>query len=313
MDLLCIGELLVDRITLGSTVHSFFGGAPANVAVNYAQLGGEAAVIAKVGADSRGRFLLDGLKAHGVSAEGVVIDAQHQTSEVYIGSADTACRPMRDADVHLRPDEIDERLVRACRIVHTSVFSLAQEPSRSAILEAVRLAKANRRLVSLEPNYRSQVWPDHEEAIETLEQLLPSVDLVKPSVDDARSLYGEMAPEEYLRLFAVFGPRVVVLTIGQGGCLLLDGGRITGVPGHKVEVVDTLGAGDAFWAGFLWKWLEGESSVEAARFGNAVSALKVGSVGAVAPLPRADRVYDELQSRLKGSKEGSLHDFNAEE
>lgn len=313
MDLLCVGELLVDKIAVGSTHGDFLGGAPANVAVNYAQLGGEAAVIAKVGADSRGRFLLDRLKRHGVSTDGVVIDGQHQTSEVYIGSADSACLPMRDADVHLRPDEIDEGLVRGCRIVHTSVFSLAQEPSRSAILEAVRLAKANRRLVSLEPNYRSQVWPAREEAIETLEQLLPSVDLVKPSVDDARSLYGEMAPEEYLRLFATFGPRVVVLTIGQEGCLLLDAGRITGVLGHKVDVVDTLGAGDAFWAGFLWKWLEGESSVEAARFGNAVAALKVGSVGAVAPLPHADRVHDELQSRLKGSKRDSLHDFNAEE
>ncbi len=313
MDLVCVGELLVDRIAVGSTVRTFFGGAPANVAVNYAQLGGQAAVIAKVGADALGRFLLDGLKGHGVSTDGVVTDGRHQTSEVYVGPSDTACRPMRDADAHLRPDELDVGLVSGCRILHTSMFSLAQEPSRSAILEAVRLAKADRRLVSLEPNYRPQVWPDREEAIETLERLLPSVDLVKSSMEDSRSLYGEMAPEEYLRLFAAFGPRVVVLTRGQEGCLVLDGDRITGVPGYKIDVVDTLGAGDAFWSGFLWKWLEGESSVEAARFGNAVAALKVGSVGAVAPLPRADRVYDELQSRLKGSKEGALHDFDAKE
>jgi fructokinase len=312
MDLVCIGELVVDRIAAGSTVRTFFGGAPANVAVNYAQLGGEAAVIAKVGADSRGRCLLDGLKAHGVSTEGVVIDGQHQTSEVYIGSADTACRPMRDADVHLRPDEIDVGLVTGCRILHTSAFSLTQEPSRSAVLEAVRLAKEEGKLVSLEPNFRSQVWPDHQEALRTLEELLPSVDAAKPSVEDARSLYGEMAPEEYLRLFAALGPPVVVLTLGAEGCLLLDEGRITGVPGYRVDVVDTLGAGDAFWAGFLCKWLEGESCVEAARFGNAVAALKVRSVGAVAPLPHADRVYDELQSRLRGSKGGSLHGSNGD-
>lgn len=310
--MLCIGELLVDRITLGSTVHSFFGGAPANVAVNYAQLGGEAAVIAKVGADSRGRFLLDELKAYGVSTAGVVVDAGRHTSEVYVGSAESACRPVRDADFHLRPDEIDVDLVGECRILHTSVFSLSREPVRFAVLDAVKLAKEQGKLVSLELNYRPEVWPDRQEALHIVEGLLPSVDAVKPSLEDARSLYGELPPEEYLHRFAGLGPPLVVLTMGDRGCLLWHEARVTQVPGYAAKAVDTIGAGDAFWAGFLLKWLGGRTPVEAARFGNAVAALKVATVGAIAPLPPADMVDAELQRRL-GEKEGVLDGADADQ
>jgi len=90
---------------------------------------------------------------------------------------------------------------------------------------------------------------------------------------------------------------LVVLTLGQEGCLVYHEGEMIRVPGYEVEVVDTTGAGDAFWAGFLLKWLGGETPVEAARFGNAVAALKVGTVGAIAPLPPAEGVYAELEGR----------------
>jgi len=302
MDLLCIGELLVDRIAMGSTLGRFFGGAPANVAVNYTQLGGEAAIIAKVGADSAGRFLVESLDAYGVLSEGVVVDPGHRTSEVHIGSEEMCCRAVRDADAHLQPGDVSSDLVSRCQILHTSAFALAQGPSRCAVLEGVRLAKERGKLVSLEPNYRPWIWADRQEALGTLEDLLPSVDVVKPSVEDAHSLYGEMAPEEYLRLFSSLGPPLVVLTLGAEGCLLYHEGRTTPVPGHEVEVMDSIGAGDAFWAGFLFAWLGGQTPVAAARFGNAVAALKVGTVGAIAPLPPAETVWHELEGRLLEEK-----------
>ena len=298
MDLLCIGELLVDRIAIGSVYERFFGGAPANVAVNYSQLGGEAAIIAKVGADSPGRFLVETLSAYGVLSDGVVVDPKHRTSEVYIGSEEIVCRHLRDADGHLQPSDISSDLVTRCRILHTSAFALAQEPSRSAVLKAVRLAKQRGKLVSLEPNYRPWIWPDHQQALETLEELLPMVDMVKPSLEDARCLYGQMDPQKYLRLFSSLGPPLVVLTMGQEGCLLHREGQTTNVPGYEVKVVDSIGAGDAFWAGFLLSWLGGRTPVDAARFGNAVAALKVGTVGAIAPLPLAEDVDAELENRF---------------
>ncbi len=298
MDVLCIGELLVDRIIVASTGRRFFGGAPANVAVNYAKLGGEAAIIAKVGDDPSGRFLLRTLRQYGVDCEGVVVDRGHGTTEVYIGSERSPCCAMRDADAHLRPDEVSWELVKRCRILHTSAFALAQEPSRSAVLQAVRLAKEGGKLVSLEFNYRPEIWPKRQEALTVLEQLLCSVDMVKPSLEDARSLYGEMAREKYLSLLGSLGPGLVVLTLGAEGCLVHWEGKTAYVPGYEVEVVNDIGAGDAFWAGFLWSWLGGQPAVEAARFGNAVAALKVAEVGAIARLPLADKVYAELESRL---------------
>ena len=312
MDLLCVGELLVDRIAIGPAYRRFFGGAPANVAVNYSQLGREAAIVAKVGADSSGRFLIDELRSHGVLSDGVVVDPRHRTSEVYVGSGEMPCCPTRDADFHLRPDEIDVGLVGECRILHTSVFSLSREPARFAVLDAVKLAKEEGKLVSLELNYRPEVWPDRQEALHIVEGLLPSVDAVKPSLEDARSLYGELAPEEYLHRFAGLGPPLVVLTMGDRGCLLCHEGRVTQVPGYAAKAVDTIGAGDAFWAGFLLKWLGGRTPVEAARFGNAVGALKVATVGAIAPLPPANMVDAELQRRL-GEKESVLDGADADQ
>jgi sugar/nucleoside kinase (ribokinase family) len=302
MDLLCIGELLVDRIDTGSAYERFFGGAPANVAVNYAQLGGEAALIAKVGADSAGLFLIESLDAYGVLTDGVVVDPEHRTSEIYVVSGETPCRPTRDADAYLQPGDVSSALVNRCRILHTSAFALALEPSRSAVLEAIRLAKEEGKLVSLEPNYRPWIWPDRREALQALEGVLSMADMVKPSLDDARSLYGERAPHKYVRAFSGLGPPLVVLTLEREGCLVYDEGQTTEVPGHKVEVVDSVGAGDAFWAAFLLRWLDGETPVEAATFGNAVAALKVGTLGAIAPLPRAERVHSELELRLLDDK-----------
>lgn len=269
-------------------------------------------MVAKVGADSSGRFLVDRLRSHGVLTDAIVADPRHRTSEAHVGSGEMSCCPIRDADFHLRADEIDVGLVGECRILHTSVFSLSREPARFAVLDAVKLAKEEGKLVSLELNYRPEVWPDRQEALHIVEGLLPSVDAVKPSLEDARSLYGEMAPEEYLHRFAGLGPPLVVLTTGAQGCLLSHEGRVTKVPGYAAKAVDTIGAGDAFWAGFLLRWLGGRSPVDAARFGNAVAALKVATVGAIAPLPPAGRVDAELESRLR-DKEGVLDGADADQ
>jgi len=303
LDLVAVGEILVDLISVepagslrqASQYRRCFGGAPANVALNVAQLGGTSAVVGKVGCDAFGAFLLDTLRAHGVMAEGVVRDPAHGTSLVFV--ARTAGTPdfqaYRGADAKLRPEELREDLIVRARVVHTSAFALAEEPSRSAVLRAIELAKEGGGLVSLEPNYRPSIWPHRDEAQEVLGEVLRSVDLVKPSLDDARALFGERSPEGYVEEFARRGPRLVVLTLGRKGCLVYDGRKATRVPAFEVAALDATGAGDAFWAGFLLSWLGGETPLEAARFGNAVAALKVGGI---APLPRREEVYRRLRA-----------------
>ena len=302
LDLVAVGEILVDLISVepagslrqASQYRRRFGGAPANVALNVAQLGGTSAVVGKVGCDAFGAFLLDTLRAHGVIADGVVKDPAHGTSLVFV--ARTAGSPdfqaYRGADAKLRPEEVREDLIARARVVHTSAFALAEEPSRSAVLRAIGLARERGGLVSLEPNYRPSIWPQRDEAQEVLGEVLRSVDLVKPSLDDARALFGERFPEGYVEEFARRGPRLVVLTLGREGCLVYDGRKVTRVPAFEVTALDATGAGDAFWAGFLLSWLDGETPLEAARFGNAVAALKVGGI---APLPRREEVYRRLR------------------
>ena len=303
LDLLAVGEILVDLISVesagslrqASQYRRRFGGAPANVALNVAQLGGTSAVVGKVGCDAFGAFLLDTLRAHGVIADGVVKDPAHGTSLVFV--ARTTGTPdfqaYRGADAKLRPEELREDLIVRARVVHTSAFALAEEPSRSAVLRAIGLARERGGLVSLEPNYRPSIWLQRGEAQEVLEEVLRSVDLVKPSLDDARALFGERSLEGYVEEFARRGPRLVVLTLGREGCLVYDSRKVTRVPAFEVAALDATGAGDAFWAGFLLSWLGGETPLEAARFGNAVAALKVGGI---APLPRREEVYRRLRA-----------------
>ena len=302
LDLVAVGEILVDLISVepagslrqASQYRRRFGGAPANVALNVAQLGGTSAVVGKVGCDAFGAFLLDTLRAHGVIADGVEKDPAPGTSLVFV--ARTVRTPdfqaYRGADAKLRPEEVREDLIARARVVHTSAFALAEEPSRSAVLRAIELAQEGGGLVSLEPNYRPSIWPQRDEAQEVLGEVLRSVDLVKPSLDDARALFGERSPEGYVEEFARRGPRLVVLTLGREGCLVYDGRKVTRVPAFEVTALDATGAGDAFWAGFLLSWLDGETPLEAARFGNAVAALKVGGI---APLPRREEVYRRLR------------------
>jgi fructokinase len=290
IDLLAVGEILVDFIStepsktlLGvSEYKRCFGGAPANVAVNIAQLGGRSAVIGKVGDDAFGSFLVETLNTHGVITDGVLMDPNRRTSLIFIARTEPpAFEAHRDADFYLMPEEIKEDLIARSRIVHTSAFALSLEPSRSAVIKAIRLAKEMGKLVSFEPNYRPSIWPSFDEAMEVLRRTFKSVDMVKPSLDDAKALFGEGSPEEYVEAFRELGPSLVVLTMGGEGCLVYEGREMTRVATCKVEAVDTTGAGDAFWAGFTMSLIKGEEVIEAVRFGNALAAFKSTHIGAI--------------------------------
>lgn len=119
--------------------------------------------------------------------------------------------------------------------------------------------------------------------------------ITKPSLDDATRLFGrDRTPEAYIDLFHEMGPRVVILTMGAGGVLLSQEGRITPIPARPVAVVDATGAGDAFWAGFLVALLDGNPLKHCALFAREIVERKLTTVG---PLPDTiDRqvVYAEI-------------------
>jgi len=293
LDVLAVGELLIDLIStemapsLGETqeFRRFQGGSPANIALNVAKLGMRSALIAKTGIGAFGQYCKRELNRFGVLTDYLIMDHHVRTTMVFV--ARTAGTPdfevARQGDAELRPDEIAGEAIARSRLVHASTFALSREPCRSAVRHALQLARAGGKLVSLDPNYHPEIWPNLFEARSVLSELYPLVDLTKPSLDDAERLFGPgQTPEKYVDMFSALGAKTIVLTMGAGGMLLCHEGKLQHFAPHQVVVADATGAGDAFWAGFLVAWLDGQTPERCILFGREVVGRKLRTVG---PLP----------------------------
>ncbi|HQJ10311.1 MAG TPA: carbohydrate kinase [Anaerolineae bacterium] len=293
LDLLVIGETLIDFISVeeteslleATTFQRFAGGSPANIAANVAKLGGQAAVISKTGMGAFGQFLKAELGRAGVQTQYMVMDHRVRTSIIFVsrtkGTPDF--EPFRDADFRLEPREISEEAIARAKVVHASMWPLSREPARSAVEKAFVLAQEQGKLISLDPNYSPRIWPDTREAREVIRHMMSYTILTKPSLDDARRLFGEgQSPEHYIARFHEMGPRVVVFTMGGAGMILSVEGQQTFIPAQPVKVVDATGAGDSFWAGFLMALLDGHPLERCVLFAREIVGRKLARIG---PLP----------------------------
>ncbi|HBY95733.1 MAG TPA: carbohydrate kinase [Chloroflexi bacterium] len=295
LDVLAIGETLVDFISVEETdslrdaytFHKYLGGSPANITVYVARLGGAAAIVSKTGIGAFGQFLKAELRRAGVSTDYLIMDHLVHTSFVFVshtkGTPDFEAS--RNGDYKLEPKEVEEEAVARARVIHASTFALSREPCRSAVEKAFRLAQEQGKIVSLDPNYSPQIWPDYREAMEVVPRMLGYATITKPSLDDATRLFGRgQEPEEYIKIFHSMGPKIVVLTMGARGVLLSEEGKLTHIPARPVEVVDATAAGDSFWAGFLVALLDGNSLERSVLFAREIVERKLTAVG---PLPDA--------------------------
>ena len=303
LDVLAVGEILVDlisetpvaRLQEAATFRRYLGGSPANIAANVARLGGRSGLIAAVGADALGRFLLDELARLGVCLDGLVVCKESPTSVMLVARSPVTpdFLPLRGADYRLRPDDASPSLIARARLVHASAFALSRRPGRGAVIRALRLAHDMGKPLSLDPNYSPVIWPDRDEALRVLAELYPMVTLTKPSRDDAERLFGPgHSAKEYIRMFHDLGADIVVFTRGGGGAIVSEkGGECEEIAARPVQVVDATGAGDAFWAGFLVAWLDGRSPVQSARVGREIAALKLRNIGPLPPTIDRDKFF----------------------
>ena len=321
MDLVCLGELLIDlfpaevgrRLVEVSAFHPKPGGAPGNVAVAARRLGLTTAFIGKVGDDAFGRFLRDTLAAEGVATDGIRFDDAARTTLAFIALPDPHHAEFvfyrnPGADTRLRPDELDEALLGRARALHVGSLSLVAEPSRAATLRAVALARAAGALVSFDVNYRPSLWPDAATAVAAVRALLPLAHVVKVNEDELRLLTGDENPETGSAALLAEGPALVVVTLGQRGSAFRSAAAAGFVPAFPVTTVDAIGCGDAFMAGVLvgllgagqkpWpERLDGIHLGHMLRYANAVGALTATRPGALPALPAAAEVEAFLERR----------------
>jgi len=262
IDITAVGEILIDLTQsgvneLGIPVFAANpGGAPANLAVAAARLGASTAFIGKVGTDSFGTFLRNTLSENKVDVSGMVTDPHNRTTLAVVALDKFGERTFsfyRDpsADVNLRAEEISEDQLKNTKFLHFGSVSLTTDPARSATLYAAETAKKHGAIISYDPNYRASLWSDEATAIQRMLEPLSMVDVLKVSDEELPLLTGTEDLEEGSAILADKGIALVLVTLGANGAFYRFHGKIGHVPGVKVKVGDTNGAGDTFFGATL--------------------------------------------------------------
>ena len=315
-DVVCLGELLIDFVpsTAGGRledVESFTrapGGAPANVAVGIARLGGSSGFIGMVGDDPFGRLLTETLATDGVDVSGIRVCAEARTALAFVslqkdGERDFMFYRHPSADMLMKPEDVDVELVGGSRALHVGSLSLIAEPCRSAHLHAVDLARKAGILISCDPNLRLPLWPDANAARDGMLLSLEGANLVKISNDEVAFLTGSDDLVAGARQLWRDTTRVMVVTRGRNGAIWLTADRQGEVGGFQVDAIDATGAGDSFMAAVLVEMLSAPSIAEAAddldricRVACAAGAITTTGRGAIPTLPTRDAVETFLKS-----------------
>lgn len=244
--LLVVGECVADIVRLpdrAARVHP--GGSPANVAYGLARLGHRAVLLTQLGPDGNGRLIREHLASGGVDVRTDGSTAPTPSAAVTLDGAGQASYAF-DVSWTLAPVAVEPAPVH----VHTGSIGAVVEPGSTTVLDIVRVARTTA-TVSYDPNVRPALMGDHAAAVRRVEECVGLSDLVKASDEDLEWLYPGEEPERIAARWLGRGPAVVLVTRGGAGALaVLPGGHIT-VRAPAVDVVDTVGAGDAFMSGTL--------------------------------------------------------------
>ena len=263
------------------------GGAESNAAVALARLGMKTAWTSILTDNHLGRRIEGDISAHGVDTSAVVWTSKDRVGTYFVEFA----APPRAATVlydrkgsaasKLGPADIDWKYLLNTRILHLTGITPALSAScKRAVTEAVEKARARKIPVAFDVNYRAKLWSP-KVAAKTLAPLLPKCALVVLSITEAARIFGlEGEPEELAKaVYERFRPGAVIITTGLKGAFAWDGKTLFHEPAYKIrEVVDRVGAGDAFAAGLIFGYLQGDLQL-GLRYGVATSAMKLGMRG----------------------------------
>ena len=232
------------------------GGAPANVAVGIARLGGNSAFIGRVGDDPFGKFLQNTLKKEQVSTDYMHFDAEQRTSTVVVGLDQDGERSFTfmvkpSADLFLVNQDLPG--FQAEEWLHCCSIALSREPSRTTTLEAMARIRRAGGKVCFDPNIREDFWPNEQVLRDTLAAALTLADVIKLSEDELQFISGSHQLEQGItRIMEAYQPELLVITRGKEGVTAFYQGNLSYHPAKPVVSVDTTGAGDAFVAGLLY-------------------------------------------------------------
>lgn len=299
------GELLIDVTPYGLSdkgypVSEFNpGGAPANVCVALVNLNQEASFIGQVGDDHWGRFLKSVLDDKKVDTQGLLLNPAYLTTLAMVNLGENGERSFsfyrkNGADVMISMQEVFKRKVDEADLFHIGSVSMSDEPSRSTSFELLDYAKKQGKVISYDPNLRELLWSDLDEARTQILKGMAYADVVKVSEEELFFLTHEKDDAKACaQLVNQYHTPILLVTYGSEGSAVYSQGELTKVDPFKVTAIDTTGAGDGFFGGFLsclmshWKKPSAythDELVSYARFANACGAIATTRKGAIGSL-----------------------------
>ncbi|WUH99537.1 sugar kinase [Spirillospora sp. NBC_00431] len=315
VDLVTFGETMarMENPVVGPMRHARtldlgVGGAESNTAIGLCRLGGTAAWFGRVGDDEFGRLITTVLAGEGVRLGHTVVDRSAPTALLFKERRSGTLTRVQyyrtgSAGSRLRPSDVPHDLIRSARVLHvTGITAAISGTARQALDDAVDTARDAGVPVSLDLNYRRALWTPAE-AGESLRNLAKRADLVFATVEEARLIVpgsggdGATARSDgsgdgvagLAASVAALGPRDVLIKRGAAGVVALCEGRQHVVPARTVPLVDPVGAGDAFAAGYLAEFVRGRPVAERLDTATAAGAYAVTVRGDWEGLPsRAD-------------------------
>ncbi len=261
--IICFGELIIDFTSLEPEkplwqVGSFeknVGGAPANVAIGLHHHQVPALLWSKVGKDSLGQYLIEKLKAFGLSVEGVSQDDRHSTKLALVGLDNAGDRYFEfhnidSAERHIGLQDLDLSRLKTARVFHFGGVALFGSRTYNTTMALLRKARENQCLVSFDPNIRINLMKNPAVVLDRFQWVLSFVDILKLSMEDWVQFFSDQSPQDLLKK----GISLLILTEGENGARFITKQQEIFIPSETVaNVIDTTGAGDAFTAAFLAK------------------------------------------------------------
>ena len=322
-DLICLGRLAVDlyaqqpgaRLEDASSFAKYLGGSSANAAFGATRLGLRTAMLSRVGDDHMGRFLLETLAREGCDVSHVRIDSARLTALVLLGIKDRETFPLifyreNCADMAVDETDIDESFIASSHALAITGTHFSTPSVHAASSNALAFARKHGVRTVLDIDYRPVLWGlagrgdgetrfiANEGVTAHLQAILPHFDLIVGTEEEFHIAGGSDDLIKALQAVRAVTTATLVVKRGASGCSVLEGSvpaEIDQAPtyrGTRVEVLNVLGAGDAFIAGFLYGWLRDEGIERSCTYANACGAIVVSRHGCAPAMPsRAELDY----------------------
>ena len=311
-----LGELLIDFTDngisgQGNTIFEANpGGAPCNVLAMLQKLGNKTAFIGKVGKDIFGTKLKEVLKEVGIDTSGLVMDKKVRTTLAFVqtlkgGDRDFSFYRNPGADMMLEEGDINNSLIKNCKIFHFGTLSMTHKGVRKATKKAIKKAKESGALISFDPNLRPPLWESLDDAKKQVEYGLGQCDILKISDNEIQWFTGEKDFDKGIKkLQDRYSIKLIVLSMGKDGSRAYYKNLRVEKPAFvQKNTIETTGAGDTFGGcclNFILKYgldnMDQEKLEKMLTFANAAASLITTKKGALRVMPTKDEVKDFIKA-----------------